>query len=213
MVATMLTIMNLFVSAQYPSYNNVPQGCGKLCFPGDGYAQTFGKTVCSCKSELCHSKSCNFGQRCTVKTLTFVGDVAICEKAPTGFPTPQLLAGITPSPFSASDRCREPALSGHCRAFIPRYYYNASENVCQQFVYGGCGQNGNNFDSIQECLQTCQPLTGSPFLGVARASSSGPNTGLGYDILAANNNLDNPVNVDRWTSWLYRLLQSRVGGP
>lgn len=46
--------------------------------------------------------------------------------------------------------------SGLCRALIQRFFYNSETGNCESFVYGGCGGNNNNFESIQECEERCQ---------------------------------------------------------
>ena len=58
--------------------------------------------------------------------------------------------------FIISDPCSEPKSVGRCRARIPRYYFNSASGRCEQFYWGGCGANGNNFDSIQRCILTCE---------------------------------------------------------
>lgn len=51
----------------------------------------------------------------------------------------------------------EPKVPGRCRAYIPRFFYNATVKECQQFIWGGCSANGNNFNTHEECLSTCPP--------------------------------------------------------
>ncbi|XP_048149431.1 papilin-like, partial [Corvus hawaiiensis] len=53
-----------------------------------------------------------------------------------------------------------PALTGRCRASIPRWFFNASSGSCERFVFGGCGGNGNNFGSERECRASCGPAPG-----------------------------------------------------
>ena len=38
---------------------------------------------------------------------------------------------------------------------MTKVYYNPRTRQCEGFLYGGCGGNENNFDSVQECLQRC----------------------------------------------------------
>ena len=45
--------------------------------------------------------------------------------------------------------------TGRCRASMRRYYFDSSSGLCKRFVYGGCGGNGNNFRTIQECRKVC----------------------------------------------------------
>ena len=40
-----------------------------------------------------------------------------------------------------------------------RYFFNATSGQCQQFEYAeGCSGNGNNFETMQECQDTCREL-------------------------------------------------------
>ncbi|XP_033833602.1 kunitz-type protease inhibitor 2 isoform X2 [Periophthalmus magnuspinnatus] len=54
-----------------------------------------------------------------------------------------------------TDVCTLPSLVGACKASFPRWWYDAASGVCKPFIYGGCGGNGNNFESQQECEKTC----------------------------------------------------------
>ncbi|XP_078097981.1 actinia tenebrosa protease inhibitors-like isoform X2 [Mustelus asterias] len=51
--------------------------------------------------------------------------------------------------------CSSPALTGPCRAAFPRWNYDASRKTCEEFTYGGCLGNGNNFVSKEDCLKVC----------------------------------------------------------
>lgn len=48
-----------------------------------------------------------------------------------------------------------PADSGPCYALMPRYRYNPQTRQCVSFMYGGCQGNANNFETLQDCEQTC----------------------------------------------------------
>ncbi|XP_047450606.1 kunitz-type protease inhibitor 2 [Mugil cephalus] len=56
-------------------------------------------------------------------------------------------------------RCRLPMKVGSCRAAFPKFFYNVTSQSCSVFIYGGCESNGNNFDSQQECEDTCSGVT------------------------------------------------------
>ncbi|XP_069673465.1 papilin isoform X4 [Periplaneta americana] len=57
--------------------------------------------------------------------------------------------------FKGQDVCNMPEETGLCRAYFPKWYYNPSLGSCQEFVYGGCGGNGNRFSSLEECETVC----------------------------------------------------------
>uniref|UniRef100_A0AAU6NT03 Kunitz/BPTI-like toxin transcript variant X1 n=1 Tax=Micrurus mipartitus TaxID=430902 RepID=A0AAU6NT03_MICMP len=51
--------------------------------------------------------------------------------------------------------CNLPPDSGSCKANFPAFYYDPASHKCQEFIYGGCDGNDNNFKSIDECQSTC----------------------------------------------------------
>ena len=53
--------------------------------------------------------------------------------------------------------CTVVADIGECRGAIPRYFFNSKTGVCEMFSYGGCGGNGNNFETVAECARQCNP--------------------------------------------------------
>ncbi|XP_017400531.1 tissue factor pathway inhibitor isoform X1 [Cebus imitator] len=44
---------------------------------------------------------------------------------------------------------------GICRGYITRYFYNNQTKQCERFKYGGCLGNMNNFETLEECKNTC----------------------------------------------------------
>ncbi|XP_045415097.1 tissue factor pathway inhibitor [Lemur catta] len=46
--------------------------------------------------------------------------------------------------------------AGICRGYITRYFYNNQSKQCERFKYGGCLGNQNNFESLEECKNTCE---------------------------------------------------------
>jgi len=55
------------------------------------------------------------------------------------------------------DPCSLPPETGPCRAVIQRYFFDSATGTCQLFIYGGCGGNANNFESLEACLSVCDP--------------------------------------------------------
>jgi len=57
-------------------------------------------------------------------------------------------------------KCTDPCLldkdPGPCFAAIKRYFFNRRTGECEQFTYGGCLGNANNFVSKLSCERTCQ---------------------------------------------------------
>lgn len=56
-------------------------------------------------------------------------------------------------------RCALPIKTGPCRAYFPRYAFDTSVGRCVQFIYGGCQGNSNNFESYEECRDSCERFT------------------------------------------------------
>ncbi|KAH7987061.1 hypothetical protein HPB52_024544 [Rhipicephalus sanguineus] len=56
--------------------------------------------------------------------------------------------------------CTYPADTGPCKAYMTRFFYNTETRRCEQFVYGGCGGNGNNFLTYDACQKKCKTVFG-----------------------------------------------------
>lgn len=65
-------------------------------------------------------------------------------------------------PMTAKEICAQPQETGPCRASIQRYYYNAQTKHCEEFMYGGCGGNRNNFETKVACQQYCRAEKARP---------------------------------------------------
>ncbi|XP_067323241.1 chelonianin-like [Anolis sagrei] len=63
-------------------------------------------------------------------------------------------AGL-PSAAGQTDVCSLPKDAGPCDAAHPRWCYNWAGRRCEKFTYGGCGGNGNNFRTLEECQGSC----------------------------------------------------------
>jgi hypothetical protein len=66
------------------------------------------------------------------------------------------------------DVCKLEAETGPCRAGFRRYFfnhrtgqcqcryfYNHNTGWCEEFTYGGCGGNKNNFVELDDCIESC----------------------------------------------------------
>jgi len=46
-------------------------------------------------------------------------------------------------------------MGGRCRAALRRWSWNQETLACENFVFGGCGENGNNYPSKKKCEKKC----------------------------------------------------------
>jgi len=67
--------------------------------------------------------------------------------------TVAVVCGQDPAPSSGV--CNLPKVQGNCRASMARYYFDTRTGCCKRFRYGGCGSNGNNFNTKHECREAC----------------------------------------------------------
>ncbi|GFS44852.1 uncharacterized protein NPIL_560191 [Nephila pilipes] len=51
--------------------------------------------------------------------------------------------------------CTFPLEKGNCTRSIPRFYYDAEDEMCNEFSYSGCHGNANNFQSYEQCEDNC----------------------------------------------------------
>ncbi|KAM4522425.1 kunitz-type protease inhibitor 1b [Odontesthes bonariensis] len=63
------------------------------------------------------------------------------------------------SPELTSSYCLAPPKVGPCRAAFTRWRYDATAGKCEQFTFGGCKPNNNNFLSEKECESACRGVT------------------------------------------------------
>nr|XP_060644181.1 BPTI/Kunitz domain-containing protein-like [Anolis sagrei ordinatus] len=59
-------------------------------------------------------------------------------------------------------RCTLPKITGPCRAAFSRFYFNLKSKKCEEFLYGGCRGNENNFLTQQECFEKCEGVPLKP---------------------------------------------------
>ena len=51
--------------------------------------------------------------------------------------------------------CEQEKEAGICKGKAPKYYFDKVSQTCKLFFFGGCGGNGNRFDSLDECNHQC----------------------------------------------------------
>ncbi|XP_063308329.1 tissue factor pathway inhibitor 2 isoform X2 [Pelobates fuscus] len=76
-----------------------------------------------------------------------------------------------------SSICLLPPDEGPCHALLPRYYYDRFTQTCQEFSWGGCDGNENNFMYQEDCEKTCWKIKKVPKICRMEAST-GPCRGL-----------------------------------
>lgn len=64
------------------------------------------------------------------------------------------------------DNCALPKDMGPCPGAVLRWYYDTTEKICKQFMYGGCQGNGNRFRSEVECKNKCHISSQASFRGI-----------------------------------------------
>uniref|UniRef100_F1KQ30 Papilin n=1 Tax=Ascaris suum TaxID=6253 RepID=F1KQ30_ASCSU len=70
---------------------------------------------------------------------------------------PPRIIGASPSPIEIDEEtCVLPPEAGPCVDYVPRWFYNSQTGNCEQFSYGSCGGNTNNFMDRQTCEAKCQ---------------------------------------------------------
>uniref|UniRef100_A0A915K375 BPTI/Kunitz inhibitor domain-containing protein n=1 Tax=Romanomermis culicivorax TaxID=13658 RepID=A0A915K375_ROMCU len=65
------------------------------------------------------------------------------------FPQDQTIAS------HGEDACSLPKDQGPCINFVSRWFFNSRSGQCEQFQFGSCGGNLNNFDSEDICRARC----------------------------------------------------------
>ena len=85
-------------------------------------------------------------------------------------------AAATPA-LLVSSPCDQPREAGPCRAAKPRWFFSKQSGSCEQFLYGGCRGNNNNFATRDECEARCA-APGLPVIDVSTLAQQQARTTL-----------------------------------
>lgn len=58
------------------------------------------------------------------------------------------------------EHCLSPKKVGWCRGSFPRWFYNPTLQQCEEFIFGGCKPNKNNYLREEECKLACKNVRG-----------------------------------------------------
>ncbi|KAI0219043.1 BPTI/Kunitz domain-containing protein, partial [Lamellibrachia satsuma] len=149
-------------------YNCATCACEKFIYGGCGGNRNRFETERACRRR-CKAK-CRRLVSCDLKCKSgYVKDltgcpicqcVDACENVKCS-PREQCVARVNPCLIppcpefgECVDMCYLSKETGPCRGRFRRWFYN--KDHCQQFIYGGCGGNKNNFPDQATCLRKCR---------------------------------------------------------
>nr|P82968.1 RecName: Full=Four-domain proteases inhibitor; AltName: Full=McaPI [Melithaea caledonica] len=112
---------------------------GEITFDHAGPCKPKCPTVCTLEyNPQCGTDGRTYGNPCQLK-------VAECESD----------GRITLDHPGECDACSLKKVVGPCRGAFRRYYFDSVSGKCEEFVYGGCGGNDNNFKTLDACQKRC----------------------------------------------------------
>ncbi|XP_037581549.1 trypsin inhibitor-like [Dermacentor silvarum] len=61
------------------------------------------------------------------------------------------------SAVDTDECCQQEVKVGKCKASFPRWAFKTQTGKCEEFIWGGCDENCNNFETKEACEQRCHP--------------------------------------------------------
>lgn len=119
--------------------------------------------ICLACSGLCRQMFCGASSRThkqsrsgvTLRSTQQTNLVVLLLLCITGAALPPLKLGHSFCAMKADD--------GPCKAIHIRYFFNIKSRKCEEFEYGGCHGNENNFQTLEECQKKCVVTGQYPF--------------------------------------------------
>uniref|UniRef100_A0A6A7FYZ2 Amyloid beta A4 protein n=1 Tax=Hirondellea gigas TaxID=1518452 RepID=A0A6A7FYZ2_9CRUS len=111
------------------------------------------------QGEVCPSRPGVAPQVCRDECLTAscaAHPDAVCVADPCNHCQVSFYSGGGGEKVHCSERCSQPVATGMCRGAFRRFFHNASSGACEEFLYGGCQGNDNNFATLDECNHHCE---------------------------------------------------------
>uniref|UniRef100_A0A4W5L577 BPTI/Kunitz inhibitor domain-containing protein n=1 Tax=Hucho hucho TaxID=62062 RepID=A0A4W5L577_9TELE len=76
---------------------------------------------------------------------------ALCQR----FSSNVMYSRLVTSPSSSPDACFFKQDKGGCENYTLKWYFDTTQSECSRFWYGGCGGNGNRFETKETCEGLC----------------------------------------------------------
>ncbi|XP_056332390.1 kunitz-type protease inhibitor 1-like [Danio aesculapii] len=91
------------------------------------------------------------------------------------------------------DHCLVPKKEGPCRGSFPRWHYNAVTEKCEEFKFGGCKPNRNNYLALNECQNACNKIS------VSNIDSPPPHPSIRLGPIHTAEQCDEPCSPEHFT--------------
>ncbi|XP_048259788.1 papilin-like [Haliotis rufescens] len=112
-------------------------------------------------------------------------------------PVPSLAALRVTSPDyldTSSADCASLPDRGLCRGLFIHFFYNPVRERCEEFIYGGCGGNGNNYQREDQCRKACfMPVNMHAAATLKSTSITSEKTTTNNPTTSSTNNVPVPV--------------------